>query len=242
MRIANAGTVNGRTSTTASAGTISNTSGIRDLPLLGPVVVALLGPGGPTEDSEMAIDAGQAQAAAGQIKDNAGAGAPPRINLLYVHNGQLHAYGPALVIRGTIDNDAPVVDVSVNGQPAQFSGRGFARRIAVPLGESEVIVRVEDGDGNVALSRFTIMRSSPGQGLASAHVTNDMLLSDYKPASNALPDRPPRIEDQTEPGIYMVLLAGTPAAHIIKMNSMAQCRDAVAFTENATCTFYSGSR
>jgi hypothetical protein len=73
-------------------------------------------------------------------------------------------------------------------------------------------------------------------------VTNDMITSDYKFAETAVPDRAPRLEDQTDPGVYMVLLAGTPSAHIIRMNSMAQCREAVAYTENAACTFYPGSR
>jgi hypothetical protein len=232
MRIANTSAPHGVT----GAGTINRSSGLRDMPFLGPIVVALLGPGGPVEDSEMAVDA----AASVPPKDGFGAASAPHINLLYVRNGQLHAYGPALVIRGTVDNEAPIVDISVNGRPAQFSGRGFARRIAVPMGESDGIVRVEDADGNVVTSRFTIVRSSPGQGLAGKRITNDMLLSDYKLSDTSLTDRPPRIEDQTEPGIYMVLLAGTPAAHIIKMDSMARCRQAVAYTDNATCTFYSG--
>ncbi len=235
MRLANANQANGG----AAPGTISTrSSGLRDVPVLGSIVVALLGPGGAEEDSEMAVEAKAPE----QPQDNIGAAAPPRINMLYVRNGLLRAYGPALVIRGTIDNEAPIVDVSVNGQPAQYVNRGFARRIAVPLGESETVVRVEDADGNVVVQKFVIARSSPGQGLAAARVTNDMITSDYKFTDAAVPERAARLEDQTDPGVYMVLLAGTPSAHIIRMNSMAQCREAVAYTENAACTFYPGSR
>jgi hypothetical protein len=235
MRLANAGQANSG----ATAGTVGTaSSGLRDVPVLGSIMVALLGPGGPEQDSEMAVDA----KAADPPQDTLGAAAPPRINMLYVRKGVLRAYGPALVIRGTIDNEAPIVDVSVNGQPAQYVNRGFARRIAVPLGESEAMVRVEDADGNVVVQKFLIARSSPGQGLAAARVTSDMIASDYKFAEAAAPERAARLEDQTDPGVYMVLLAGTPSAHIIRMNSMAQCREAVAYTENAACTFYPGAR
>jgi len=174
-------------------------------------------------------------------RPRAGSGAshPPRLNVLYVVNGRIRAVGAAISIRGTVEDDADGVEVTVNGQKAQVKDKSFQRRIAVPPGESDVIVRAEDIDGNVTISRFVLVRGA-AQPLPAARLPADIAAPDFRLNEQPGPERVPRIEDEREAGVYMVLMAGTPSAHFVKMPNLAQCREAVEYTENAACTFHQG--
>ena len=166
--------------------------------------------------------------------------APPKLNVLYVTNGRIRATGPQIWIRGTVEDDTDGVEVTINGQRAVVKDKSFQRRIAAPPGESNVTVRAKDIDGNVVTNRFVLVRNAPGQSLPAARAPIDITSSDYKMVEQTANDRIPRIEDIAEPGVYMVLMAGTPTAHFVKMPNLAQCREAVEYSENAACTVHRG--
>jgi hypothetical protein len=206
-------------------------------------------------DDEQAVDArelthratpkagGPQQAALRQPSlPEAGSGAanPPMLNVLYVANGRIRALGPAIWIRGTVDDDTDGVEVTVNGQKATVKDRSFRRRVPVPPGETEMEVRAEDADGNVTASRFLLVRSGAGQSLPAARPPAEIATPEYRLIEQPSLDRIPRIEDVADAGVYMVLMAGTPSAHFVKMPNLAQCREAVEYTENAACTFHKG--
>jgi hypothetical protein len=169
-----------------------------------------------------------------------GAANPPKLNVLYVANGRIRAYGPAIWIRGTVEDDTEGTEVTVNGQKAQVKDKSFQRRVAVPPGETEMTVRAEDIDGNVTTSRFMLVRSGAGQPLPAARPPAEISMPESRSIEQPGLDRVPRIEDEREAGVYMVLMAGTPSAHFVKMPNLAQCREAVEYTENAACTFHRG--
>ena len=200
------------------------------------------------DDDEKAIDArelARGKSAARSVPlampKMGGGGTPPRLNVLYVINGRIRAYGSAVIVRGTVDDaDGEVVDVTVNGKPAILKDRSFSRRVPVSIGETEVVVRAEDEDGNFATTRFAIVRSHPGQRLAVQRpAAQELSNPEYRYIETAIPAAP-RLEDLREPGVYMILLAGTPSAHFVKMGSLAQCREAAEYTENAACAFHRG--
>ena len=171
---------------------------------------------------------------------------PPKLNVLYVANGRIRAYGPAIWIRGTVEDESDGVEVTVNGQKALVKDRSFQRRVSVPPGESEMTVRAEDSDGNVTTSRFLLVRSGVGQSLPAARPpaarspAAELAASDSKFSVQSGPDSVTKIEDVRDAGVYMVLMAGTASAHFVKMPNLAQCREAVEYTENAACTVHKG--
>jgi hypothetical protein len=160
--------------------------------------------------------------------------------VLYVSNGRIRAFGPQIWIRGTVEDDTDGIEVTINGQKAQVKDKSFQRRVSVPPGESDVLVRAEDADGNVTTSRFVLVRSGASQSLPAARPPAEIATPEYKLIEQPSLDRVPRIEDVQDSGVYMVLMAGTPSAHFVKMPNLAQCREAVEYTENAACTFHRG--
>lgn len=192
-------------------------------------------------DDEAAVDARELQRPRRIVIPRTGTGGtPPKLNVLYVANGRIRAYSPYVIVRGTVDDDGTVVEVLINGKPAQLKDRSFSRRVAAPLGETEVVVRAEDEDGNATEARFALVRVPPGQKLVAQRPQPQDSASPeyryYETASGAAP----RLADVGEPGVYMILLAGTPSAHFVKMPSLAQCREAIEYTENAACAFHRG--
>lgn len=189
-----------------------------------------------------APNAARPTAQSATLRQRAGSGAanPPRLNVLYVANGRIRAYGPAIWIRGTVEDDTEGTEVTVNGQKAQVKDKSFQRRVTVPPGETEMIVRAEDIDGNVTTSRFMLVRSGASQSLPAARPPAEISMPESRSIEQPGLDRVPRIEDEREAGVYMVLMAGTPSAHFVKMPNLAQCREAVEYTENAACTFHQG--
>jgi hypothetical protein len=202
----------------------------------------------PAPDDEFAVDAGKVTSAravptrTAQATGQATGSAAPKLNVLYVTNGRIRATGSQIVIRGTVEDDTPGVAVTVNGLPAIVKDRSFQRRIAVPLGESEIVVRAEDSDGNVTVSRFALARAVPGQSPPAARPPAGTGHADDKMIDPSTAGPIPRIEDIPEAGVYMVLMEGTAAAHFVKMPNMAKCQEAVEFTANATCTQHRGSK
>ena len=194
------------------------------------------------DDDEAAVDARELTKAKRRVIPRTGSGGTaPKLNVLYVNNGRIRAYGASVIVRGTVDDDGDVVEVSVNGKAAALKDRSFTRRVPAPIGETEVVVRAEDDDGNATETRFTIVRSVPGQRLAVQRpAQQDLSSPEYRYLETSAGVAGPRLEDLSEPGVYMILLAGTPSAHFVKMPSLAQCREAVEYTENAVCTFHRG--
>jgi len=194
------------------------------------------------QDDEAAIDERQLIKDKRRVIPRTGVGGtPPRLNVLYVANGRIRAYGSHVIVRGTVDDDGAIAVVTINGRPAQVKERAFSRRLAVPLGETEVVVRAEDDDGNAAETRFTVVRAPAGQRLPPQRPVQVELSSpEYRYLETAAGVPSPRLEDLDEPGVYMILLAGTPSAHFVLMPSLAQCREAVEYTENAACAFHRG--
>jgi len=199
------------------------------------------------QDDETAVDEreiarqGSKEARRRIIPRTGSGGTPPKLNVLYVANGRIRAYGSHVIVRGTVDDDGEIATVTINGRPAQVKDRAFSRRLPAPLGESEVVVRAEDDDGNAAETRFTIVRAAAGQRLPPQRPVQVELASPeyrYMETASGIPG--PRLEDLDEPGVYMILLAGTPSAHFVRMPGLAQCREAVEYTENAVCTFHRG--
>ncbi len=231
-----------------SAETQRDSASLRTMPVIGPLVAVF---SSPVVDDEFAVDAREVTrrstpATPSNIKPVAlpkagsGVGAPPKLNVLYVSNGRIRAYGPQIWIRGTVEDDADGVEVTINGLRASVKERSFQRRVSVPPGESDVVVRAEDADGNIVTSRFVLVRTSAGQSLPAARPPVDVAAPEYRLVEQPGLDRIPRIEDIPDPGVYMVLMAGTPSAHFVKMPNLAQCREAVEYTENAACTFHRG--
>ena len=193
-----------------------------------------------TQSGSVAASAGLRAAIPQLPRSGSGASSPPKLNVLYVSNGRIRAYGPNIWIRGTVEDDRDGVEVTVNGQKAQVKDKSFQRRIAVPPGESDVTVRAEDIDGNVTTSRFVLTRTVAGSSLPAARAPAEIAAPEYTLPPPPNLDRVPKIEDVREAGVYMVLMAGTPSAHFVKMPNLAQCREAVEYTENAACTFHKG--
>jgi hypothetical protein len=194
------------------------------------------------DDDEAAVDARELAKPKRMVIPRTGSGGtPPKLNVLYVTNRRIRAYGASVIVRGTVDDDGDVVEVTVNGKTATLKDRSFTRRVPAPIGETEVVVRAEDDDGNAAETRFTIVRSVPGQRLAVQRpAQQDLASPEYRYLETSAGGAGPRLEDLSEPGVYMILLAGTAAAHFVKMPGLAQCREAVEYTENAVCTFHRG--
>ena len=225
-------------------------TGLRTSPAIGPLAAVF---SSPVVDDEFAVDAREvtrratapspstgAVRPAALPKAGSGASAPPKLNVLYVSNGRIRATGPQIWIRGTVEDDAEGVDVTINGLRASVKEKSFQRRISVPPGESDVVVRAEDADGNVVTTKFLLVRSTPGQSLPAARPPIEIAQPEYRLAEQPAADKIPRIEDIPQAGVYMVLMAGTPSAHFVKMPNLAQCREAVEYTENAACTLHRG--
>ncbi len=214
-------------------------SGLGGVPVVGPMLAALFGAEALPEDEETAVPLAKAGRGAGRIQSAAlteGRAVdrqPPRLDVHFVRNGRLRAYTSRFTVRGTGTDESPVALVTVNGHRARLRGRGFSRRIAVPVGAQRTVVQALDAHGNAALVQFDIIRRGGRDGGAPAPIG---------PGSTELraPRSPPRqirgLGDIEEPGIYMVLWAGTPAMHAVRMPGMAHCLKAAEYSAGGTCT------
>ena len=66
----------------------------------------------------------------------------------------------------------------------------FAKKLRVPLGEHQTLIKAENNSGNIAYFQFKLVRK---------------------------PEPPPRLAAMKEPGVHMVQMAGSATTHIVKM-------------------------
>jgi hypothetical protein len=158
---------------------------------------------------------------------------PPRVQVHFVRGGRLRAHGPEILVRGTVRDASPVALVTVNGYIARLTGRGFARRVPVPMGVHRSVVQALDIHGNAALVPFDIVRRGGRDGGAPVRAGAGSL----ERGPGAPPPRQIRsLTDIDVPGAYMVLLAGTVAMHALPMPSLAHCQLAAGYSDGGTCT------
>ncbi len=196
-------------------------SGIAAIPVIGPVYAALFGPEPLPEDDEIAVPLDQ-------IVD----ATPPRLQVHFVEAGRLRAYGPDIMVRGSVRDASRVALVTVNGYAARHTGNGFSRRIRVPVGNHRSVVQALDEHGNAALVQFDIVRRDGRDGGAPRRVGAG---SQQRRAFDANPRKISAISDIDVPGTYLILLAGTPAMHAIAMPSLAHCSLAAGYSHGGTC-------
>ncbi|MBT3887320.1 MAG: hypothetical protein HOF70_21250 [Rhodospirillaceae bacterium] len=196
-------------------------SGVAAIPVLGPVYTAIFGPEPLPEDDEIAVPLDQ-------IVD----ATPPQLIVHFVEAGRLRAYGPDIMVRGTVSDASRVALVTVNGYAARLDGTGFSRRIRVPVGNHRSVVQALDMHGNAALVQFDIVRRDGRDGGAPRRVGAGSL---QRRGFGANPRQINAISDIDVPGTFLILLAGTPAMHAVAMPSLAHCRLAAGYSNAGTC-------
>jgi len=224
------------------------TGGFGEIPVIGPILAALFSQGtNLPEDEELAQEAPIADLVSAQnqriealLRPSEVDAEPPILKLLYERNGRLQAFGPTVAIRGTANDDTGVAEVSVNGQLVQLRSNAFSHRINVPFGLSVARIVATDTAGNKAVRALPIVRRSDRatRRRVTSNVTREpppvSALFRTRPAVLAAEADPMRVVQQ--PGVYMVLLSGTPLVHVVRMPTLDQCKQAVAFSQNAACT------
>lgn len=196
-------------------------SGVAAIPVIGPVYTALFGPERLPEDDEIAVPLAEAVDAT-----------PPRLVVHFVEAGRLRAYGPDIMVRGTVSDASRVALVTVNGYAARLGGNGFSRRIRVPVGNHRSVVQALDVHGNAALVQFDIVRRDGRDGGAPRQVGAGSL---QRRGFGTSPRQIKAISDIDVPGAFLILLAGTPAMHAVAMPSLAHCRLAAGYSNGGTC-------
>ncbi|NQV56644.1 MAG: hypothetical protein HQ503_12360 [Rhodospirillales bacterium] len=228
--------------------------GVAGIPLIGPILAVLFGAEALPQDEETAV-AETTPAVAPNLKITAPAQPiqpvqqaalrtgplpaldrrPPRLKVHFVHQGRLRAYASRITIRGTVEDDSGIALVTVNGYTALIQGRSFSKRIRVPVGTQRSVVQALDVHGNASFVQFDIIRRDGRDGRGPIRASDTSL-------KFGNPETPPlkvqSLRDIQEPGIYMVLMQGTPAMHIIRMPNIDACNKTVEFSENASCTIY----
>jgi len=232
----------------------SAATSLKDIPLIGPLLAALFStPSQNTnenlpEDEELAVDAEQ-KVTAGRnnfrvplhlarltdenlLEDRIA----PSLKVFHVKNGRLQAFSSSVTIRGIAEDASGITSLKINGKPIRLNSRIFSKKLNVPMGIHQALVEAEDTAGNVAYFQFKLVRKVARQNATRHRPGRDSI--DIRPI--ATPRPAPRLAAMREPGVYMVLMAGSTAAHIVKMPNLKKCREAVEFSNNAACTYHSG--
>ncbi|MBT3991097.1 MAG: hypothetical protein HON14_16655 [Rhodospirillaceae bacterium] len=229
------------------------TNALHKIPLIGPLLAALFST--PPErakpplpgDEELAVDADKKAptkkfrvplhlARLTQehlLKDRQA----PVLKVFHVQNGRLHAFSSSVTIRGIAEDASGIAALKINGKPIRLRSRVFAKKINVPMGIHQALIEAEDTAGNIAYFQFKLVRKAARQNAARNRPGRDSI--DIRPVVEAKPA--PRLAAMREPGVYMVLMAGSAAAHIVKMPNLKKCREAVQFSNNAACTYHTGA-
>jgi len=196
-------------------------TGVAAIPVIGPVYAALFGPEPLPEDDEIAVRQEQ-------IVD----ATPPRLQVHFVEAGRLRAYGPEIMVRGSVSDASRLALVTINGYAARLNGNGFSRRIRVPAGNHRSVVQALDVHGNAALVQFDIVRRDGRDGGVPVRAgAGSLQRRDF----GANPRQINAISDIDVPGTYLILLAGTPAMHAVAMPSLSYCRLAASYSHGGTC-------
>ena len=160
----------------------------------------------------------------------------PLLKVFHVKNGRLHAFSSPVTIRGIAEDANGIVSLKINGKSVRMRSRVFSKKLYVPFGEHRTLVEAEDAAGNIAYFQFKLVRKSIRQNATLQRPGRASI--DIKPVRKAQPT--PRLSAMKEPGVYMVLMAGSAAAHIVKMPNLKQCREAVQYSTSAACTYHAG--
>ncbi len=220
----------------------------KDIPLIGRILAAIFSPANLPKDEELAVDADDKKAATPKdyrvpvrltriTEDHLLADREaPLLKVFHVTNGRLHAFSSPITIRGLAEDVNGIASLKINGRLVPMRSRVFAKKLHVPFGEHQTLIEAEDNAGNIAYFQFKLVRKSARQNAARLRPGRNSI--DIRPVRKAVP--PPRLAAMKEPGVYMVLMAGSAATHIVKMPNLKKCRAAVEFSTNAACTVHSG--
>ena len=202
-----------------------NVSGVGGIPVVGAIFAALFRPEPLPEDDEIAVPLAAAID-----------GTPPRLQVHFVQGGRLRAYGPEILVRGTVSDASRVALVTVNGYAARINGNGFSRRIRVPVDTHRSVVQALDIHGNAALVQFDIVRRVGRDGGAPVRAgAGSQAGSQIWRGRGGIPRQIRSLDDINVPGAFLILLAGTAAMHAVPMPSFAHCRLAASYSQGGTC-------
>ena len=202
-----------------------NVSGVGGIPVVGAIFAALFRPEPLPEDDEIAVPLAAAID-----------GTPPRLQVHFVQGGRLRAYGPEILVRGTVSDASRVALVTVNGYAARINGNGFSRRIRVPVDTHRSVAQALDIHGNAALVQFDIVRRVGRDGGAPVRAgAGSQAGSQIWRGRGGIPRQIRSLDDINVPGAFLILLAGTAAMHAVPMPSFAHCRLAASYSQGGTC-------
>ena len=220
----------------------------KNIPLIGGILAAIFNPKNLPKDEELAVDEDDKFETAPKdyrvpvrltriTEDHLLADrAAPLLKVFHVNNGRLHAFSSPITIRGMAEDANGIASLKINGTLIPMRSRVFTKKLHVPFGEHQTLIEAEDNAGNVAYFQFKLVRKSARQNAARLRPGRGSI--DIRPVRQPAP--PPRLAAMKEPGVYMVLMAGSRAAHIVKMPNLKKCRAAVEFSTNAACTVHAG--
>lgn len=223
-------------------------SGIADIPIIGPLLAALFPADSKLpDDDEIAVEDKSGQPGSTVVVEEPEGPEnlarldvePPRVKVHYATHGRLKVFGPTMTIRGSVSDPSGVAELRVNGEPVPLKDRSFAYKMAAPVGYEQVEIAAVDHQGNVSKQMLDVVRQADRatRRRIDRNVEAATLVRRYGGTKRTVTNSTanPRTA-MRDPGVYMVLLAGTPGMHIVKMPNLKQCREAVEYTSRAACT------
>ena len=157
---------------------------------------------------------------------------PPVLHVFRMRKSRLYTSNAYVLIRGFARDASGIAEIRLNGRPVKQSAQYFSSQMFVPRAGTTAKIEAVDHFGNWTSLKFDIVR--------------EPVLRRPRPRLETEPDEILEARNNVSdtvfrgPGIYMVLMGGTAARHVIKMPTLEKCRTAVEFTDNAACTFFEG--
>ncbi len=219
--------------------------GISDVPVIGPILTALFTPNaGLPEDEEIPVEEQTGPGPVVEVADPDDEDrTPPKVNVHFAPNDRLRVHGAVMKIRGQVTDESEVVQVTVNGRPVRLNNRSFSVSMDTPYVYQQVEIAAIDRRGNVTRKWIDVERQEDQVADGRVPINRDQIKPGRFERKKFVP-RPdsddPR-HKMRRPGVYMVLLPGTPGMHIVPMPSLKECRQAVEFSLRASCTVKTAS-
>jgi hypothetical protein len=175
---------------------------LKNIPLISPLLAAIFKLANLPKDEELTVDADDKYETAPKdywipvrlpritedhlLTDRV----TPLLKVFHVTNGRLHSFSSPVTVRGIAEDTNGIASLKINGTPIPMRSRVFTKKLHVPLGEYQTLIKAENNSGNIAYFQFKLVRK---------------------------PEPPPRLAAMKEPGVHMVQMAGSATTHIVKM-------------------------
>jgi len=236
---------NAKTVAKTAANKEPDPGGVGSVPIIGPILAALFRPDASLpEDEEIPVEEKTGVGPVVEVADPDDEDrTPPKVNVHFAPNDRLRVHGEIMKIRGHVIDDSEIVRVTVNGRPARLNNRSFSVTMDSPYGYQQVEIAAVDSQGNVTRKWIDVERQD--DRVAEGRVPIDRNSIDVGRFERQKFVRRPDSDDprtkMRTPGVYMVLLPGTPEMHIVPMPTLKDCRQAVEFSLRAACTVKTAS-